>query len=130
MMEQGEISPHLRKKAGCRGNPTCGCCYRAAGCPTAGERKAEHAAEANGDGPLAVQQGGSSGNAGPPDLLTSDFPSCSSPAPKDRRHGTDTLLPPDILQGVHTCVCVRTLLTALAGHKHSRAHPSQSYQAS
>lgn len=76
-------------------------------CPSAAERKAERAAEVNGDGPVVVQRGSSSGNAGPPDLLTLGFPSRSSPAPKDRRHGTDTLFsPPNMLQGVHTRLCV------------------------
>lgn len=75
--------------------------------PRCHERKAERAAEANSDGPLAVQRRDSSGNAGPPDLLTSDYPSCSFPAPKDRKHGTDTLcFPPNTLQGVHTRVWV------------------------
>jgi len=100
--------PHLQRKVGCRANPACGCCYRAAGCPAAGGRKAECAAEANSDRPSAVQCRGSSGNVGPPELLTSDFPSCSSPAPKDRRYGTDTLcFPPDMLRAMHTHMCVR-----------------------
>lgn len=49
---------------------------------------------------------GSSGNAGPPDLLTSDFPSRSSPAPKDRRRGTDTLCFPPTCSRACVCVCV------------------------
>lgn len=122
--------PHLQRKGRCRGNPVCRCCYRAARCPAAGARKAERAAEANGDGPLAVQRRGSSGNAGPPDLLTSDSPSRSSPAPKDRRHGTDTLCsPPTRFRAcTRVCVCVRTPLAALVGHEHSRACPSQTPQ--
>lgn len=74
--------------------------------PCAGERKAERAAEANGDSPLAVQRAGSSGNVRPPELLTSDFPSRSSLAPKDRRHGTDTLCLPLRRSRACTRVCV------------------------
>lgn len=117
--------PHLQRKGRCRGNPVCGCCYRAACCPAAGARKAERAAEANGDGPLAVQCRGSSGNAGPPDLLTSDFPSCSSLAPKDRRHGTDTLCSPN----THVCVCMCVFVrTPPCSTGWERACPSQTPQ--
>lgn len=100
--------------------------------PSAAERKAERAAEANGERPMAGQHGSSSGNAGPPDLLTLGLPSCSSPTPKDRTQSTDTLFfPPTCSRvGTHICVCVRTPLTALVAHMRSCVHPSQSLQAS
>lgn len=47
----------------------------------------------------------STGNAGPLDLLTSDFPSRSSLAPKGRRHGTDTLCFPPTCSRTCTRMC-------------------------
>lgn len=86
--------------------PPCGCCPRAAAAPALRRGKPSVLQRQTVTGPVAGQHGSSSGNAGPPDLLTLGLPSCSSPTPKDRIQSTDAPFPPNMLQGVHTHLCV------------------------
>lgn len=83
-------------------------CGRCAGLPCCWQRKAERAAEANSDGPLAVQHR-ECRTSGLTDLgFSQSFLPGSEGQETWHRH---TLLPSDMLQDMHThvymCTCVR-----------------------
>lgn len=105
VMEQGEISRISRGRRDAEETPRVGAVTGQQAAPPLVRGKPSVLQRQTVTSPWRCSVGGSSGNAGPPDLLTSDFPSRSSPAPKDRRHGTDTLCFPATCSRACTRVC-------------------------